>query len=340
MNGGVSEAFVSAVVAFVTRRTLILPDSRVLIALSGGPDSSALTLALYLAAQQGLLPNPVATAHFHHGLRGSDADQDAAFASALSVRLGLPCVVGIGTVHKASQSPNAAARESRYAFLREAALEWGANRIATAHTANDQAETVLGRVLRGTSIEGLAGIPASRTLTPGLQVIRPLLTRRRAEVDDFCREQGITPRTDPSNFSERYTRTRLRRTIPILAQDFNPRLVETLNRLAETASLESDFLEEQTDRLWQDCVREVRDFGICLDLRHLVPAHSALRKRVLRMALERLAGELPESAEIITADWIQQIEQTATGERSALPDDLPGGIRVRREDGLLWILRF
>jgi tRNA(Ile)-lysidine synthase len=197
--------FVRAVSQAGAARSLFPEGARVLVALSGGPDSSALLIALCEAAEAALLPcRPVAAAHFHHGLRGSDADGDAGFSAALSAGLGVPCVVGLGAVSAGSgRSPNDAARRDRYAFLVETAREVGADHIATAHTADDQAETVLGRVLRGTSMEGVAGIATRREREPGLWVVRPLLGLRRAEGLAFLAERGVVARHDPSNDKDR-----------------------------------------------------------------------------------------------------------------------------------------
>lgn len=334
-----TDDFVSAVTAFVVRRKLLWEDSKIVIALSGGPDSVALTLALWEAAKRGVLPSPIGTAHFHHGLRGEDADEDAAFSAHLSAQLGLPCAIGIGTVRHSPYSPNDAARQARYSFLTEIAQEWGANTLVTAHNADDQAETVLGRILRGTSIDGLAGIPAKRTLAPGLIVVRPLLETRRSAIEAYCHAQGITPRRDPSNEKDRYTRSRLRKTIPQLAEAFNPNLVESLSRLAENAFHDSDYLETQAEQLWQLVAREVSDRQIRLDASPLRLAPRALCRRVLRMGLERLVGDTSHRAEIVTNEWITYIESFVTQERFGIPDDLPGGFRFRLQNSELYLFR-
>jgi tRNA(Ile)-lysidine synthase len=318
-----------AVAAFAARRASVSPDARVLIALSGGPDSCALLLLLVNAARRGLLPVPVGVAHFHHGLRGADADGDAAFSAALAARHGLPCVIGLGKVEPGGRAPYDAARRDRYAFLQEAAREWDATRIATAHTADDQAETVLGRVLRGSSVDGLAGIPTSRALAPGLLVVRPLLETSRAEVEAYNAAHGVTGRQDPSNADDRRPRARLRKRLPELAAAFNPRLTDALCRLAESASADSDLLTELAEDLYARAVLESGDDRVRLDRETLRSAPPALRRRAWRRALWRLVGADPIGTEVATGAWIAYADAFLTGEKTGVPEDLPGGVRLR-----------
>jgi tRNA(Ile)-lysidine synthase len=318
--------------AFARRNTLIGEDSRVLVALSGGPDSCALLLALYVAAKSGLLPAPVGAAHFHHGLRGGDADDDAAFAAALCTRIGAPCVVGIGAARPESgQSPNDAARRARYAFLEEAARDLGADTIATGHTLDDQAETVLGRVLRGAGVDGLAGIPLRRTLATGLVVVRPLLAQRRADVLEWCAANDIEPRQDPSNFKPRYSRSRLRARLPELARDFNPRLTEALGRRADPAARDTDLLGALAEALWHSAAGIDADGTLRLRAEPLRAAHPALRGRALLRALR--TGS-PNAAEAATGAFVARLE--AALDDSSASFDLPGACRAWREgDDLL-----
>lgn len=323
-------------------------DAKTLVALSGGPDSCALFLALIEASDAGLLPRPVAAAHFHHGLRGADADADAAFCAALCARFGISCLIGLGAVPGTGTGSysNDTARRLRYAFLTEAAQEIGANLVATAHTADDQAETVLGRVLRGTSVDGIAGIPARRALTSGetreLFVIRPLLSQTRAQIEAYCTEQGVTPRHDPSNDKEIFPRVRLRRRLPELAHDFNPRLTDALIRLADHAAQDSALLTELADALWLKCVisSELPIFPsdpptIRLIAAELRDAPPALRRRVLLRALRCATGDKAEEA--ATGAFVARLEtmlETGGGGVS-----LPGGAQARIRKKILTLER-
>ncbi len=326
--------FVRQVVDFVEAHALIAPGARVLIALSGGPDSCALLIALREAADKGLLPLPAAAAHFHHGLRGADADADAAFAAALCARLAVPCFIGLGAVAaeraepKNRRAPNDAARHARYAFLEQAAMEAGADVIATGHTADDQAETVLLRVLRGTGTDGLSGIPARRLLRPGLAVVRPLLRARRAEIEAYCRDRGVTPRRDPSNKKTSYPRARMRALLPQLARDFNPRLTEALERLARSAALDADLMEGLTDALWQRTAVTAPG-RVHLDGGALRNEHPALRRRVLLRALQQTVGDTAAAAgeNAVTESNVEILDDLLRAGQGAA--DLPGGIHAR-----------
>lgn len=329
MKARTTEELVRAVVAYAIRRVLLSEQSRILVALSGGPDSCALLLVLQEAAALGALPHPVAVAHFHHGLRGTDGDEDAAFSAGLAARLGIPFVVGIGAVQAEGRSPNDAARQFRYDFLIEAAQDFQANTIAVAHTADDQAETVLGRVFRGAGVDGLAGIPPMRVLAPGLTVVRPLLCLRRSEIEAICAANGVIPRQDPSNTKDRYARSRLRKRMPQLAEEFNPRLVEALGRLADNAALDSDLLESLSAELLERSLQSITTGQLVLDRSVLHRAHPALRRRAIKSALWRLAGEDPMIAEVATGAWISYIDDFIVGKQIGTPNDLPGKVRFR-----------
>lgn len=292
-----------------------------MVALSGGADSSALLLAWGEAGRAGLLPPLVGAAHFHHGMRGRDADADAGFCAALAAQESLACVIELGALVSANE---AEARDARYAFLQAAAAELGATVVLTAHHADDQAETVLLRVLRGTSVEGLAGIPPRRELNERVAVVRPLLGCRRTEIEAYCAHQGIAPRHDPTNDNPRYPRSRVRRLLPELAEQFNPRLTEALVRLAESASADAAALQPSATALWERSVVPVAP--LTLMIAPLTRALPALRRRVLYRALWSVAeGGREERASTV---WIGRLERLLTGQGQL---DLPGFVRVKSD---------
>lgn len=280
---------------------MLFPGERPLVALSGGADSCALLLLLCEAAAGGLLPRPAGVAHFHHGMRGRDADADAGFCAALAARCGVPCVIELGALAHANE---AEARTARYAFLQEAARELGAQVIATGHHADDQAETVLMRVFRGTSVAGLGGIPVRRE-----NIVRPLLFARRSELERYGAENGIAPRHDPTNDNPRYPRHRIRTLLPELAARFNPRLMESLCRLAEHASEDAAYLERLAEQA-----------DATTDLRTLA---RPLRRRVILHRLWAITdGNEALREELVTAAWVERLERMLE-EGGAL--HLPGG---------------
>ncbi|HEX3658450.1 MAG TPA: tRNA lysidine(34) synthetase TilS [Pirellulales bacterium] len=209
----------------------------VVVAVSGGPDSLALARGLLELRQPG--PGRLMLAHFNHGLR-PEADQDEQFVVELGRALGVPCHVGRSCVREQAAEQGdgieAAARQARYDFLHRTAHQAGARYIATAHTADDQVETILHRIVRGTGLAGLAGIPRSRPLDPGLALIRPLLAVRRSEVIEYLASIGQPYCTDRSNTDLRFTRNRVRRLlVPLLEEQFNPQVQEALLRLGRLA---------------------------------------------------------------------------------------------------------
>lgn len=319
---------------------MIDDSARVAVAVSGGPDSVALLLALVRASERGLLPRPAGVLHFHHGIRGRDADEDAAFCASLAARFGLPCVIGLGAVPKRGAAySNADARRLRYAFLEESAREIGATVLATAHTKNDQAETVLWRVLRGTGLNGLSGIPASRVINPDLRVVRPLLNETREAVEAFCRSENVTPRRDPTNDNRQFTRVRVRKLLPELANHFNPRLLDALSRLAAQAARDADLLNTLADTLWADTHEEnppgeiEGESIVRLRVAPLQTAHAALRFRVLLRALRRVCAGTPEADEAATDAFVRRLDNLLHQKNGAV--DLPGKRRAWRDGDLL-----
>ncbi len=222
----------------VRREGLFAPGERLLLAVSGGPDSVALLFLLRaLAPELGL---SLAVAHLDHGLRGKDSVADARWVEALAARLGLPCAVGAARGRKRGGSVEAAAREARYGFLVRTAARMGIRKIVLGHQADDLAETVLMRLLRGCGPEGLIGMrPVSAR--SGRLLVRPLLPFRRRELLDFLRFRSIPYRRDATNRDTRFLRNRVRRVLlPYLERRYNPRLGEILAHLSVLMRLRAE----------------------------------------------------------------------------------------------------
>jgi tRNA(Ile)-lysidine synthase len=230
-------------------------DVTVAVAVSGGADSVALLRALCRVKQGGA--GRLCAAHFNHYLR-DEAVEDQRFVEGICEQLGIPCESGGAAVAEIAASTGEgveeAARRLRYAFLASAAGRLGARFVATAHTANDQAETILHRILRGTGIGGLAGMPRVRALGPAT-LIRPLLTLRRTEVLAYLHDLKQGYREDTSNANRRFTRNRLRHELlPLLAREFNPRIEEVLLRLGRLADEVQQVLAPLVDALMERAV--------------------------------------------------------------------------------------
>lgn len=284
------------------RWSLFAPGDRALVAVSGGPDSLSLLHVLWTEREaRGLCG--VEAAHLDHGLRGDESAGEAAWVAAWCAERGIPCHAGLadvaGLARAGKVSKQQAARTARYAFLEEVAARIGAAKIATGHTRDDQVETVLMNVLRGTGLDGLRGIPARRGL-----FVRPLLDVSRAEIEDYCAANGLEPRRDPSNLSpDAYTRNRLRlELLPLLAHEYNPAVAEALGRLSEIAARDADYLQTQAEAALADVTWERDIFRLVLDRPALARLHPALLRHVFRKAIVGLRG----TGEGITFEHVEQ----------------------------------
>src|SRR5579872_3555279 len=214
------------------------PPRKVLVAVSGGADSMALLRGL--CELQSGFPLALHVAHLDHQLRGRASCDDADFVAGACRALGLPFSIGRSDVaakaRDAGQTIEEAARDERYRFLETAALESGCTVIALAHTADDQAETVLYHILRGTGLAGLSGIPRQRDLDSGIRIVRPLLDLEKSVLIEYLRGIGQEYREDASNGDEAFTRNRIRsQLLPHLAREFNPNVKGALRRLGQQA---------------------------------------------------------------------------------------------------------
>lgn len=222
-----------------TLHAMRLEGHAVLIGISGGADSVALLRALVDA--RAAMRLELRGAHLNHQLRGPAADADAEWVEQLCGALAVPVTIGtvdVGRVARdAGRGIEEVARNERYRFFEETARQFDCRHVAVAHTADDQAETILHHILRGTGLAGLTGMPAVRALDSGLLLVRPLLGLRRAELRNYLNDLDQTFREDESNFDDAFTRNRLRRQLlPQLEREYNPQLIDALCRLGQQAA--------------------------------------------------------------------------------------------------------
>ncbi len=270
---------------FTASERMLRPGSRVLLAVSGGPDSVCLAHLFYrLKKNAGVEPVIV---HFDHGLRKA-AGRDARHVELLGERLGIPVVTEKIPVRAYARgngvSLETAGRTLRYEGMARIARSRRCGLVATGHNANDNTETVLMWLIRGTGPEGLAGIPASRQMEKGIKLIRPLLSSTRAEIEAYIRRQGLTYVIDRSNFSPDFTRNRIRHKVVPLLETFNTRLVEHLFNFSRIADAENAYLEGITARRMSRSVQRKKG-KIILDLKQFFGYNKIIRARIVKALL-------------------------------------------------------
>jgi tRNA(Ile)-lysidine synthase len=309
-----------------------------IVAVSGGPDSVALLRAL-----REIDAGPLVIAHLNHQLRGTDSDADEAFVRDLSTRLATGTAplelrskpADVRAMARAEgENLESVARRVRYDWLAEVAGETGLGWVATGHTADDQAETVLHRLLRGTGLKGLRGIAPRRELAPGVTLVRPLLGVTRAEVLAYLADIGQDFRQDTSNLDRTFTRNRIRHELlPILARDYNPQIVSCLAHLAEQAD-ELYATEDAQARALLAAVERPRAGAVLVfDRRPLAAAARHRVREMFRLVWEREGWPM---ARMDFQAW-DRVAAVARGEASG--GDLPGGVQVRGRERVVQLSR-
>ena len=303
--------------------------SKILIAVSGGADSIALAELLIDSRRRFGLE--LAIAHFDHGLRGQDSADDAAFVQKFADLRGIKFIGGRGDVKtfagEKKISVETGARILRYEFLRDARIKLNCDAIALAHHADDQAETILMRLLRGATSSGLSAMKLRTQSEYGL-LIRPLLKFRKVDAEKFCRAKNLSPRTDATNFELDATRNRIRLELIPALEKFNPALVETLCRFGDVAAEESDFIAAQTEKIFPAVVRE--NSIVRADFLNL---HPALQRAVIKKFVAQVTG----SAKDFGFVHFEGIRKVLLNNLSGV--ELPKNLRANLNHGRLTITK-
>ena len=321
---------------------LSIKNASAVVAVSGGADSVALLLSLNELIQADKLKIEILVAHLNHRLRGKASEADARWVASLAKKLGHKAAIGSVDVKrraaKTGDNLEQAARRARYEFLVQKAGAVGAGLILTAHTMDDQAETVLLNLLRGSGSSGLGGIEPMRPISADSKILlaRPLISwAERQDTENYCREQSVEFRTDEMNVDEKFVRVRVRRQLVPLMQTFNPKLVAGLTRTAELLREDSSALDRAALMLLElsqgSASGVVEETGTVLKLDLLISAPSALRRRALRLWIEHCRGDLKRLERV----HIVALEGLLLGDRGGRVIELPGGARVSRKRGLL-----
>ena len=313
--------FLDRVMDCIYKYKMIAECDAVLIGISGGIDSITLLYSLYFLSDK--LKCSLIVAHANHGLRGEQSDREAEFVRKIADELKLPFVIEkidvLGYMGEKGLSKQAAARELRYDFFERAAKNTSANKIALGHNADDQAETVLMRLLRGSGASGIAGMRAVRDG----KIIRPLIEIKRDEITEFVKEKRLRYVEDPSNLEPYYLRNKIRlNLIPLLKEEYNPNIVDTLRETAEIIRDEDEFLESYCSTILSDIIQSKGNEAIEIDVLKLKNFHIAIKRRIIRIVLKMLKGDLLKISVVHVEEILNSINKGFSGKSLNLPDGI------------------
>lgn len=279
------------VLATIKKYDLIKPGERVVIGVSGGPDSMCLLHLLHQLCIKHKYDFSIVVAHVNHKIR-KEAEQDEEYVMNFCHKIGIECFSKRIEVEKIAHTNKIgleeAGRQVRYAFFEEVLQNTGAQKIATAHNKNDRVETMLMNIIRGSGTSGLKAIQVKREN----KYIRPLIEIERKEIEQYCQKEKLQPRIDQTNEDIQYTRNKIRKCLlPYLEEEFNPNIVETLNRLSVIAEEQEVLLEEQIKKAYEETkIEETIGKQIVLDLKRFNVLEELLKKRLILHVVKQLLG--------------------------------------------------
>ena len=322
----------------ISKYHLFHTNDAVIVGVSGGPDSVALLDILHSINTVKNLQLRLYVAHLNHRLRGESSEEDAQFVQNLSNKLSLPFVlkeVDIQEVaRRTRRSIEETARAERYQFYTELSQKLNAAAVAVGHTADDNAETILHRIIRGTGMSGLEGIPVKRPLATDspAHIVRPLLFAWRKEIIDYLGRRQMDYRTDASNAETIYLRNKIRlELIPILEKHYNPNIKHALVQLSQILNVNNEYLSQEAGKILKECAIENDGGSYIINSRLLAKQPVILQQRVFREILLFLKIPLQEVTYEHYAKILSEITKTGRGQRF----QLPGGLYLWHEHGML-----
>lgn len=300
---------------YIKENSLVEKGDGIVIGLSGGPDSVCLLHLLCSVREE--LDLKLAAAHINHMIRGKEADDDEQYSKELCNTLGVRFfslrkdVEGYGK--EEGLSSETAGRKVRYDFFNEVLENLQYSKIATAHNANDQAETILLRIMRGTGLDGLGGIPVKREN----KYIRPILFMKREEVEVYCEENNLQPRIDCTNLEKLYSRNKVRLDIlPYMKENFNKDIIEAINRMALLLQDDNKFIVEEVNKIYQEYCIEKKDKVIIQ--KEVFNKSSAIIGRIIRKSIKKINGNQYD-VELKHIKEVEEIQKMSTNKTVDLP---------------------
>lgn len=302
----------------IQKHNLIQKGDKIVIGVSGGPDSMCLLNCLFCL--QKILGIELVVAHINHMLR-EEAEEETKYVKEFCEKIGILCFVKYANIAKLSQEQKLGTeemgRKMRYEFFGEVAQKTNSNKIAIAHNSNDNAETVLMNLLRGSGISGLKGIEikvnrnwkqenATEVKEKSIEYIRPILECDRNEIEAYCAEKGLNPKIDRTNLENDYTRNRIRnQLIPYLQKDFNPNVIQILNRLSELAREEEEYFKEIILQTYETLKIGENEEEIILNLKKFNHLPKVIKARVLLYTINKVIGTVQGIGKIHVEDCIK-----------------------------------
>lgn len=297
----------------IQKHNLIQKGDKIVIGVSGGPDSMCLLNCLFCLKK--ILGVELVVAHINHMLR-EEAEEETNYVQQFCEKIKVLCFVKYANITKLAQEQKLGTEEMgrkvRYEFFEEVAKKTGSTKIATAHNSNDNAETVLMNLLRGSGISGLKGIEirvqknGEKKVEKNIEYIRPILECDRTEIEAYCKEKKLKPRIDKTNLENDYTRNKIRnQLIPYLQREFNPNIIDGLNRLSELAGEEEDYFKEIIERMYETLKIGENEEEIILDLQKFNVTPKVIKGRLLLYTINKIIGGTQGISKVHIEDCIK-----------------------------------
>lgn len=322
---------INKVLEVITKYNIIENGDKIVVGVSGGPDSVCLLHILYKLRES--MDLGLVAVHVNHMLRGDESLEDEAFVENFCGRLNVELVSRRIDIKKLAKERKLSLEETgrieRYRLFKKVAESTGAKKIAVAHNKNDQAETVLMNIIRGTGLDGLKGMDYIRG-----RIIRPLLGIERAEIEDYCRIHSLNPRIDSSNLEDIYTRNRIRLDlIPYIDKLFNADIVNSITKMSDLIRDDNSFIEKKIDEICDKAEIKSNDREVILSFPALKECHIAAQRRIIRNSIKKVKGDIKGIATVHIDSIIDLIENGTTGSILHLPHD----VRAEKSYGILKI---